>query len=421
MPSVGVRYPAPMRDEAETGLDFGRLLRAVDEAPPVKAADVMAEHLTAAFGASAVAFSIADFSGRALTRLSHDSPHGADRRQGRESGERVPLEGTPHGRVLASQKVEVESHTDGVHVYAPVTNRGEAIGILELTLPDAPDAQTLAEVAAAAHVLAYIVIANRRFTDLYDWGQRSVPLTLPAEVQHRLLPGSFTCEAGQFTLAAWLEPSGEVAGDTFDFAVERDTLHVSVTDAMGHGVEASVLATLLVGALRNGRRAGVDLAEQARLADEALGSYVEHRDGFVTGQLARIDLRTATARIVNAGHPAPLRLRDGRVETLPFPPDPPFGATIGGGYRVQALPLAQGDRILFLTDGMIERNAASVDIQALIAHTAGMHPREAVQHLTHAVLQATHGRLQDDATVLCLDWHGPAIQEAAPSPGTNAG
>lgn len=113
-----------MRGEAETGLDFGRLLRAVDEAPPVMAADVMAGHLAAAFGASVVAFSIADFSGRALTRLGYDSQQGADRQQGRESAERVPLEGTPHGRVLAAQKVEVEPRKDGVYVYAPVTNRG---------------------------------------------------------------------------------------------------------------------------------------------------------------------------------------------------------------------------------------------------------------------------------------------------------
>ena len=74
----------------------------------------------------------------------------------------------------------------------------------------------MAHVARAAHALAYVVIANRRFTDLFAWGQRSVPLSLAAEIQHRLLPGSYTCEAGQFTLAAWLEPAGNVGGDTFD-------------------------------------------------------------------------------------------------------------------------------------------------------------------------------------------------------------
>ena len=115
----------------------------------------------------------------------------------------------------------------------------------------------------AAHAMAYIVIANRRYTDLFEWGQRSVPLSLAAEIQHRLLPGSYTCEAGQFTLAAWLEPAGEVGGDTFDFSLGRDALFVSLTDAMGHTVNASLLATLLVASVRNGRRRNADLAEQA--------------------------------------------------------------------------------------------------------------------------------------------------------------
>jgi hypothetical protein len=35
-----------------------------------------------------------------------------------------------------------------------------------------------------------------------------------------------------------------------------------------------------------------------------------------------------------------------------------------------------------------------------------MHPREAVQHLIKAVLEGTAGQLRDDATVMCLDWHG---------------
>lgn len=389
-----------------TGLDLDQLLRAVEQAPPVMAADVVGRHLAAHFGASAVALSVADFSGRALTRLSHDSRSDRGRTQGRETGERVPLQGTPHGRVLATQKAEVAPHERGVCVYAPVTNRGEAIGILEVVLPDVPDDRTVADVTAAGRVLAYIVIANRRFTDLYDWGQRSVPLTLAAEVQHQLLPGSFTCEGGQFTLAAWLEPAGEVAGDTFDFAVERDVLHVSVTDAMGHGIEASVLATLLVGGLRNARRAGAELAAQAALADKGLSHYIGQGGGFVTGQLARIDLRTGIAGIVNAGHPAPLLLRDGHVDSVVLVPDLPFGMSVSESYQVQPLSLAQGDRLVFLTDGIIERNAAGVDIHSLIARSAGLHPREAVQHLTHAVLDAAGGKLQDDATVLCLDWHG---------------
>ena len=63
-----------------------------------------------------------------------------------------------------------------------MTSRGEAVGVLELGLDAEPDQQTLAVVSAGAHALAYIVIANRRFTDLFHWGQRSVPPSLEAEL-----------------------------------------------------------------------------------------------------------------------------------------------------------------------------------------------------------------------------------------------
>ena len=405
-----------MPGDQNARLDLVGLLAAVENASPVAAADVLAERLTDALGASDVSFLVADFSGRALIRLGHADSAAASRTQGRETAERVPLMGSPQGRALAGQALAVETDAHGVRLFAPVTNRGEAIGVLQLSLPQPPDEQTLADVALAAHTLAYIVIANRRFTDLFEWGQRSVRLSLAAEIQHRLLPGSYTCEAGQFTLAAWLEPSGDIAGDTFDFAIERDTLHVSITDAMGHAINASVLATILVGALRNARRAGVELGEQARLANVGLGDFTGWTN-FVTGQVARVDLRTQTATIVNAGHPLPFRLRDGRVAPVALEADPPFGIVRDLEYRVQRFPLEPGDRLMFLTDGMTERNV--VDIEALIEAGAEMHPREAVQHLVHAVLEATGGPPEDDATVMCLDWHGGPPRERLTHSGAN--
>jgi serine phosphatase RsbU (regulator of sigma subunit) len=263
-----------------------------------------------------------------------------------------------------------------------------------------------------------VVIANRRFTDVFEWGQRSVPLSLAAEIQHRLLPLSYTCEAGQFTLAGWLEPAGEVGGDTFDFALERDVLHLSMTDAMGHEVRAALLATVLVGALRNARRAGVGLAEQARLANAGLVDNASG-GGFVTGQVARVDLREGTATIINAGHPPPLRLRGRRVEPVRLDTDPPFGTVPGHEYAEQQIPLEPGDRLVFYTDGLLERNATSTNIETMVAAGAGRHPREAVQHLIRAILRATGGALNDDATALCLDWHGGPKRERTTDSGAN--
>ena len=392
-----------MRERRRARLDVGELLVAVEDAPPVAAADVVGEFLAATLEAFEVAFLIADFSGEALIRLSH-AGRVTTSTLGPEVAEPVPISGTAHGRALTEQAVQVDEEADGWRVLAPVTNRGEAIGVLELLLADEPDEQGVAEVALAAHALAYVIIANRRFTDLFEWGQRSVALSLAAEIQHRLLPAAYTCEAGQFTLAAWLEPAGDIAGDTFDFSLDRDTLHLSMTDAMGHSVEASMLATVLVGALRNARRARADLATQARLASVGLAQHF-HQSQYVTGQLVRVDLPTGTAQIVNAGHPPPLRLRDGQVSVVNLKPDLPF-ALSDRDYRVQPLPVAPGDRLVFVTDGMLERNASNVDIEALVAEDAALHPREAVQHLIQAVLKATGGQLKDDATVMCFDWHG---------------
>jgi serine phosphatase RsbU (regulator of sigma subunit) len=407
-----------MENHPSARLDLGALLAAVEDAAPVAAVDVLGERLASALGARELSFLIADFSGHALIRLGHAGNLAATRAQGRETGQRVDLAGSPQGRALATQTVERESSPEGTRLFAPVTNRGEAIGVLELRLDEPPDEQLVADVALAAHALAYVVIANRRFTDLFEWGQRSVPLSLAAEIQHRLLPASYTCEAGQFTLAGWLEPAGNVGGDTFDFTMERDTLHLSMTDAMGHEVGAALLATVLVGALRNARRAGVGLDEQVRRASAELSANAAG-GGFVTGQVARINLRAGTAAIVNAGHPLPLRLRNGRVEAVELAADPPFGTVRAHPYRVQHLPLEPGDRLVFFTDGILERNTTSVDIEAMVAAGAEMHPREAVQHLIQAILQATGGALNDDATALCLDWHGGPMRERITDSGAN--
>ena len=60
-----------------------------------------------------------------------------------------------------------------------------------------------------------------------------------------------------------------------------------------------------------------------------------------------------------------------------------------------------------------------MNIATILAEGADMHPREAVQHLTQAVLQASGGRLRDDATALCLDWHGGPPRDRDASSGAN--
>jgi hypothetical protein len=405
-------------DEDGRRLDLRSLLAAVEVAPPVAAIDVFAAELGDRLGAEEVSFLISDFHGSALVRLSHSTGGGSPRPQSFDMAETVPLAGTPYEHVVRTQRLQLRPEDEGTRVFAPVTDRGDVIGVLEILLPADPDADTADYVAAAAHALGYVVIVNRRFTDLFEWGQRSQPFSLAAEIQRRLLPTSLTCEAGQFTVAGAVEPAGNVGGDTFDYALDRNTLHVSLTDAMGHEEEAALLASLLVGSLRNSRRNGATLAEQATRANAAL---IQHSrpDQFVTGQLLRIDLIAGTAAMVNAGHPRPLRMREGRVDTIELAADPPFGVVPGVGHRVQPVTLLAGDRLVFVTDGVLERNAATADVVGLMAATGDLHPREVVQEITRAVLRAVDGKLRDDATTLCLDWYGGGERDRQVDSGAN--
>ena len=400
-----------------------RVVEAAEAASPVEAVEAVARELGLAFGAVAVSFLITDLSGRALVRLAHvplSSGHAAgaeglasgERRENEESATVLPFDGGVREQAVRTQTVQVvapDGDSAGLWlVLAPVTERGESIGVLELSLPEEPGSEVVDELGQVAHLLAFVIIANRRHTDLFEWGQRSRAFTLSAEIQQRLLPESRTCEAAAFTLAGWLEPAASIGGDTFDYSLARDSLHLSMTDAMGHGVDAALTASVCVASLRGARRRGLSLLDQVGETNSALCEHAADRphDDFVTGLIGRLELQSGSLEIVNAGHVAPYLLRGDELRTLDLEVDLPFGMFAESTYAASVVTLEPGDRLVLVTDGMLERNVTSLDLPGAIRETQDLHPREVVRALADNALTAAGHDLQDDATMLCLDWHG---------------
>lgn len=423
-----------------------RVLAAVEAAAPVEAVDTVARELGSAFDAVEVTFLVTDLSGRAMVLLAHvplpTLPATAtalaegERRDDQESATVFPFDGGPREQAMRTQSVLVlppDEQADDDHrglwaVLAPVTERGESIGLLELHLPDEPQQEVVAEIGRVAHLLAFVVIANRRHTDLFEWGQRTRTFSLSAEIQQRLLPSARTCEASAFTLAGWLEPAADIGGDTFDYSLARDALHLSLTDAMGHGVEAALTASVCIGSLRGARRRGLSLLDQAAEVNAVLHEYASRRDDndFVSGLVGRLSLQSGHLEIVNAGHVLPFLLRGNELTTLDLRVTTPFGMFADTSYTSTVVALEPGDRIVLVTDGMLERKVASVDLPGLMNDTRHLHPRELVRALADHALEAAGHALQDDATLLCLDWHGShhttrdAVSGAEPSRASRA-
>ncbi|OKJ09021.1 hypothetical protein AMK21_31520 [Streptomyces sp. CB00316] len=134
---------------ARNRIALPEVLAAAEDAAPVDSLDVVARNLRTRFGARYVSFLFVDVVGRRLLRV-NDTAAAAEPQEDR--AEQVPLAGSGiYDDVLRTQKVvHVPEGTEGFRVLAPVTNRGDTIGVLELFLHGVTE-DVLIQVEDAAH------------------------------------------------------------------------------------------------------------------------------------------------------------------------------------------------------------------------------------------------------------------------------
>ncbi|HEY6596084.1 MAG TPA: PP2C family protein-serine/threonine phosphatase [Asanoa sp.] len=322
--------------------------------------------------------------------------------------EPVTRPGHPAWRSFDHQSEVVE----GSEHFLPVTMRGDRIGVLRLA-PAPADADQRAELAEVATLLAHEIAAVRASTDRYLVGARTRRLTLAAEIQWELLPGR-SRSRDSFALAGQLEPAYAVRGDSFDWAEDGNRVWLSTVNGSGEGVAAAMLTSLATHALRNARRAGVELADQAALADQAVYAY--HRGAqHLAVLLLELDLATGVVTAVDAGSPKLLLLRAGDVEDVELEAQLPLGMFDGTIYRPQHFQLRPGDRLFGVSDGVYEAVTSGSPAQEtygqaalarFVRHTRTAAALDAVRSLLGDLRAYVSGDLIDDAVAVCLDYGG---------------
>ena len=205
-----------------------------------------------------------------------------------------------------------------------------------------------------------------------------------------------------------------LGGDFYDvLPSDGGRLFVVIGDVTGHGSEAVAAMAELKAVIQNLLRSGTDLDAVCDEADQLL----DRRAMYATAQIAEIDPRSHTIRMVNAGHPYPVLLRaDGTAALVEGGHRPLLGlgaATNPNGVAAAAvtLHLTAGDALLLYTDGLIERRTQSIDVgmQLLVDLVRGDGGRGSATQIIDRVLVASQlqgngngDKTDDDLAVLVV-------------------
>jgi hypothetical protein len=321
------------------------------------------------------------------------------------------IDGSMGGRAFRRvEPVTVPAADGSATLWVPLLDGADRLGVLEYVLAAEPTPEVEDDARSFASLVSELVVTRDAYSDVFSRLRRRRELSLAAEVQWELLP-PLTYASEQVVVTGALEPSYEIGGDTFDYAVNGTVVDLMVLDAVGHGLPAALLAAAAVGAYRHGRRNGRDLPAIATAIDAVIASQFSG-SRFATAAVARLDLDTGSLTWVNCGHPDPIVVRD-RVLIRPpaCPPARPLGLQAAAPLPCH-MQLRPGDRVLLYTDGVVEARSPEgaffgeerlADL-VVRAELAGDTPPETMRRLMGSVMQHQAGQLQDDASIVMVEW-----------------
>ncbi|HUD13571.1 MAG TPA: SpoIIE family protein phosphatase [Terracidiphilus sp.] len=228
-----------------------------------------------------------------------------------------------------------------------------------------PIAFTTSVLTYTVFLASLLAVILYRFIHVSQDEQRSVAeIEAARSVQAMLIPTKLPSNHNFMLESAYL-PANGVGGDFFQvLPLKDDSMLIVVGDVSGKGLQAAMNASTLVGALRN--ELSHDPATVLNNLNHVLvgatpfpstGSSVKTVISFATCVCARV-YPDGTITIANAGHLSPYR--DGREMELAA--DLPLGVIPDMHYQQATFQLNVGDRLIFLSDGVVEASNAQGEL-----------------------------------------------------------
>lgn len=317
-----------------------------------------------------------------------------------------PIDSTPAGHAFAAQRPATHHDSTASWLYLPISSRGDRLGVLCVETKTEVELPTEA-LGSFAALLGQSLLRLKSVTDTYERARRQRRMTVAAEMQWALLPGSSYSDA-TVQVAGMLEPAYSISGDAYDWMAAEGGFDVVVADGTGRGVQAALTTTLAISAIRNARMSGAGIRDQAALADQAVFA---HHGGkaFVSALLMRFDFDSEKLTVVDAGSPFLFRLRGGVVNYLELEAQLPLGMFEETLYEVQEVELGAGDRFLIVSDGIhAARNAEGMhfhpEVSRMLKRSALLSPGETVRQVVRELQSHQGSDLDDDAVAVCVDW-----------------
>ncbi len=280
----------------------------------------------------------------------------------------------------------------GTWTVLPVRGVSGTVGLIAVPAPAAADEDDRALLGRLAQA-ASVALDNLR---VFEEEHRTA-LTL----QRSLLPAGLPSLPG-LAVAARYQASGEqveIGGDFFDaFETDHGDRVVVIGDVQGHSLEAAIV----MAELRYALRAFMHDGYPAVTALDRLNSILLRSHPEMTATVCVLVFRAGRTDVdvVNAGHLPPLVLHAGAASYL----DP--GGTLLGieNRRESTVPVAlsPGDRIVLLTDGLVERRQEPIDV-ALDLLAAEVERSEVPAEELCERLMEGWGDGQDDICLIVLD------------------